>query len=100
MKPELSSVIDTLRRHEGELECIGVRHIAVFGSVARGEQTDRSDIDLMIDVDADMVRSIFDLGGIHQSLCELLDHAVDVSRQDRMRPNVREEAARDAVYAF
>lgn len=100
VKPQLSDVIATLRQHEVELSKIGIRHVAVFGSVARGEQTERSDVDLMVDVDEDVVKTIFDLGGIHQSFCELLGREVDVSRRDRMRAHVQEEAEREAVRAF
>lgn len=100
LKPQLSDVIATLRQHKADLSKIGVLHVAVFGSVARGEQTDESDVDLMIEVDEAVVKSIFDLGGIHQSFCEMLGREVDVSRRDRMRVHVQKEAEREAVLVF
>lgn len=44
-------VIAALRAHETELRRRGVSHVALFGSVARGEATENSDIDLLIELD-------------------------------------------------
>jgi len=43
-------VIATLRAHEEELRRRGVRHAALFGSVARGEAISTSDIDILIEL--------------------------------------------------
>ena len=45
-----SHVLKTLRALEPELRAAGVRHISVFGSVARGEDTATSDVDLALDL--------------------------------------------------
>jgi uncharacterized protein with HEPN domain len=47
------TVIKKLRAHEGELRAEGVSHVFLFGSVARGEQDERSDVDLFYDYDVD-----------------------------------------------
>ena len=44
-------VIEMLRVHRDELRAAGVVHLSVFGSVARGEASERSDVDLMADFD-------------------------------------------------
>jgi predicted nucleotidyltransferase len=41
-------VIAALRAHEGELRAAGVETLSVFGSVARGEQSEKSDLDVAI----------------------------------------------------
>lgn len=48
------SVIQTLRKHEPELKAAGIVHLRLFGSVARGEASDQSDVDLMADLDRSM----------------------------------------------
>lgn len=48
-----SHVLSTLRALEPELREAGVRHISVFGSVARGEDTASSDVDLALDLAPD-----------------------------------------------
>ena len=67
-KPMVTRVLRTLRTHQAELERMGVVHAAIFGSVARGEETPDSDIDIVIEVDPSVVRSIFGYGGIQQAL--------------------------------
>lgn len=52
---ERSRVVDTLRRHAGELRRRGVRRLRVTGSVARGEATPTSDVDLIAEIDRSSV---------------------------------------------
>ena len=51
MRPDLRSVLETLRAHEADLRGMGVSHAAVFGSVARGDAGSGSDIDVMVELD-------------------------------------------------
>ena len=46
---ETQGILLTLRQPAPELQAAGVAHLHVFGSVARGEATDASDIDLLAD---------------------------------------------------
>ena len=43
-------VIATLRAHEAELHRAGIRHLSLFGSVARGDATVDSDVDLVVEL--------------------------------------------------
>ena len=93
-------VIMVLQAHEGELRRRGVRHAALFGSVARNEATPASDIDIMIDLEPDAPVGLFEYVGITQYLADLFPHRVDVANHGRMKALVRPTADRDAVYAF
>jgi hypothetical protein len=73
----------------------GARNVRVFGSLARGENSPSSDIDLLVDKDPD--RSLMDLGGLLMDLQAMLDTRVDVATEKMLRPKVRERAMRDAV---
>jgi len=99
-KPTVSHVLRTLRTHQAELERMGVVHAAIFGSVARGEETPDSDIDIVIEVDPSVVRSIFGYGGIQQALEEWIGRSVDLAGKDRLRPGVAAEAEKDQILAF
>jgi uncharacterized protein len=57
MTAALNEVLRTLRNHESELRHLGVSHAAVFGSVARGEATAGSDIDVLVDA-IDVLRGV------------------------------------------
>lgn len=69
-----------LAEHRQEILALAARHharnVRVFGSVARGEEVERSDIDLLVDMEAD--RSLIDQVRLRRELSELLGVDVDV----------------------
>jgi predicted nucleotidyltransferase len=67
----------------------------VFGSVARGEADDQSDIDLLIDLDAG--RSLFDLGALVMELNESMGRHVDVVTENGIRQRIRDRIVPEAV---
>lgn len=58
----------------------GVRSLSLFGSYARGEATDDSDVDLIVDCGA--VRSAFQMGGLYADLSEGLGKTLDLVTTD------------------
>ena len=93
-------VIATLRCHEQELRQRGVLHAALFGSLARGEATPDSDIDLLIEIAPDAPVGVFEYVGITQYLADLFPSRVDVANRASLKALVRPGAERDAIYAF
>jgi predicted nucleotidyltransferase len=89
------AVLSTLRLTRARLEALGVRHMFLFGSVARDEASDQSDIDIMVDLDEGTggrkpLFSALDVGGIQYALCEILGRPVDlVVRSDALRAGAR-----------
>lgn len=73
----------------------GVLHIRVFGSVARGEATDKSDVDFLVDVGPK--HSAFFPGGLVADLEELLGREVDVVEPAGIYPPLKEAILREAV---
>ena len=67
----------------------------VFGSVARGEADDQSDIDLLVEMEPG--RSLLDLGGLLIDLQDLLGRKVDVATEKGLRERVRERILKQAV---
>ncbi|MBN9307321.1 MAG: hypothetical protein BGO82_08690 [Devosia sp. 67-54] len=94
------AVIDILRRHRPELERLGVRHAALFGSVARGEAGPESDIDIAIDLDVDRHPTVYDYVGMQQYIVGLLDGPVDVVDRAALKAGIRERVAADLIHAF
>jgi uncharacterized protein len=82
------------------LHARGVRHAALFGSVARGEERPDSDLDIMIELDPDAKIGIFKYAGIRRYIAELFADPVDVVDRASLKPHVRPSAENDAVYAF
>jgi uncharacterized protein len=73
----------------------GARNVRVFGSVARGEADDQSDIDFLVDIEPG--RSLLDLGGLLMDLQDLLGQNVDVVTERGLKPRIRERVLHEAV---
>ena len=73
----------------------GASRVRVFGSVARGEATDSSDVDFLVDLEPG--RSLFDLGGLLVDLQDLLQRNVDVVTTHGLRPRVAQRVLADAI---
>ena len=73
----------------------GVRKIRVFGSVARGEADETSDIDFLVELEPG--RTLFDLGGLLMDLRDLLGRDVDVVTEDGLKTRIRTRVLREAV---
>ena len=93
-------VIAKLREHEPELKAAGIVHLRLHGSVARGEASAASDVDLIADFDATKPLSLLDMVGLENRLADLLGVAVDLSPAKMLKEPVREKATREAVLAF
>src|ERR1035441_6965856 len=79
---------------------LGIVHLRLHGSVARGEASAASDVDLIADFDATKPLSVLDMVGLENRLADLLGVAVDLSPAKMLREPVRGKAAREAVLAF
>jgi len=77
---EKMKMMENLKEKREELfkiaEKYGVENIRVFGSVVRGEETPKSDIDFLIRMKKG--KDLFDLGGFQYDATELLGRRVDV----------------------
>lgn len=93
-------VIETLRRHEAELKAAGIVHLRLFGSIARGEASARSDIDLIADFDRSKRLTLYSMAHLENRLSDLLGTKVDLSPAGSMKERVRARALREAVHAF
>lgn len=73
----------------------GARNVRVFGSVARGEADEKSDIDLVVEFEPG--RTLLDHAGLWLELQELLTCKVDVVSERGIKPRIRERVLREAV---
>jgi predicted nucleotidyltransferase len=93
-------VIASLRAHASELRAAGIRHLALFGSVARGEAGADSDIDLAVELDPEAHITLIGLIGLESKLGELLGRRVDLLPEPIHRPRLRANVDRDRRHAF
>ena len=74
------------------------RNVRIFGSVVRGEDTDRSDLDLLVEFDKSP--TIFDLSGFQSDLEEILEVPVEILLEadtPRLKERIRKEIIAEAV---
>ena len=95
-----AEVISKFRNSEAELRARGVRHAALFGSRARGDNRRDSDIDIMVEFAPDAHVTVFDDAGVKDYISWLFDGSVDVIDRDSFKPHPHAQTALDAIYAF
>lgn len=100
MAVKLQQVLDTLRAHEAELRRMGVTRAAIFGSVARGEETNASDVDVLVDLSQDQSIGIFEYSRVRLYLNELLGGTADIANRHTLKPLLRANILREAIDAF
>jgi uncharacterized protein len=93
-------VIATLHAHAAELRQAGIRHVALFGSLARGEATAASDIDLVVELDPAERIGLIRLAGLERRLTELLRRPVDILPEPIEQPRIRANVDRDRQRVF
>jgi len=73
----------------------GAKNVRVFGSVARGEESPESDLDLLVDLERD--RNLLDLSHLILDLQDLLGKKVDVVEPEGLHWYIRDRVLKEAV---
>jgi predicted nucleotidyltransferase len=82
------------------IRSMGATSLYLFGSTARDEAHDASDLDLFVDYDPSSRFNAFDLVGIKQFLEDELGLSVDVTTRDGLHPVLRGDIEQNAVRVF
>ena len=90
---------ELLQERRQEILAIAAKHgaynVRIFGSVARGEADEASDVDVLVELEAG--RSLMDLGGLLMDLQDLLGRNFDVVTERGLKPRIKERVLREAV---
>jgi uncharacterized protein len=95
-----STVIAKLRQNEPELKAAGIIRLSLFGSVARGDASPKSDIDLMAEFDPARQFSLLDMVGLENRLADILGARVDLTSAKSLKEHIRDRVTREAILAF
>ena len=88
-------IIDILQAHRPELRAEGIESLALFGSVARGEERDESDVDLLVEFNRPI--GMFHFLHVRRRLSELLGCDVDLVTRPALRQEMRDDILEEAV---
>jgi len=93
-------MLGRLRELQSALEAQGVRHAALFGSVARGNDVPESDVDIILDFDPERHIGLFQSVDIQQFLESELGRDVDLGTMRSLHLHRRDDTLSELVEAF
>jgi hypothetical protein len=92
-------VLQRLRAHAKALGPFSVKRLAIFGSVARDEAREGSDVDILVEFQPGARVGLFEFVRLQRFLSEILDCPVDLATPDALRNEMREQILREAINA-
>jgi predicted nucleotidyltransferase len=94
-----SEVLQKLSMFQDELKKHSVKDLYLFGSYAREEAGDQSDLDILVEFEPNAEIGFFEFARLRRRLVQLLDLEVDLVTPDAIHPEMREEILREAIHA-
>jgi len=94
-----TEVIKKLVLFKDELKQFSVKDFYLFGSYAREEADEQSDLDILVEFEEGAEVGLFEFARLRRQLCELLGREVDLVTRDAIRPEMKNQILREAVHA-
>ena len=91
--------IRRLQQHEADLKRLGVEHLYLFGSTARGEAGEDSDVDLFFDHEKGKL-GLFELMDVKERATSILGRKADIMTRNSLHPRLRQRIEESAVLVF
>ncbi len=88
-------IFNLLEKHREEIKAFGVLELGIFGSFAREEQTEKSDVDVLVNLERETFR---DYMGLLNFLESLFVRKVDLVMKDTIKPVIRDRILRETQY--
>ena len=90
------NILNELRAQRPALSRLGVRRLGLFGSAARGEATEASDLDFLVEFDRKTFDAYMD---VKELLEKCFQRRVDLVLADAVKPQLRQRILGETVYA-
>lgn len=87
-----------LKEHKKPLSQLGVRTLAIFGSVARNEETKSSDVDILVDFDSK--KGLFAFIDLKDYLEDILNCKVDLVTKKALHPALKKRILQEARHVY
>ena len=92
-------VLRILAENRERLKGFPVKSLAIFGSVARDEASEASDVDVLVEFEPDQPVGLFSFIRLMHCLQEILGCRVDLTTAEGLRSEMREEILKEAIRA-
>ena len=94
-----ADIITELRHRAPDIRALGATSLYLFGSAARGEARDDSDIDLFVDYDPEKF-SFVELIRLRERISQVLGRPADLTTREGLHPLLRPAIEAEAVKVF
>jgi predicted nucleotidyltransferase len=94
------AVLERLNRNQASLQALGLKHMSLFGSTARGEASSLSDVDVAVTLDENAKIDLFRFATISEQVSDLLDARVDMVVEPARSPRMQAEIDRDRLRVY
>jgi len=91
-------ILETIADHREELASLGVKSLSLFGSSARDDAVEESDVDLLVEFSEPV--GLFKFLDVKDSLEEWLRRKVDLVTPDALKRQLRERILAEAVHVL
>ena len=93
-------VIAQLKQHEADIRALGAASLYLYGSHARDEARENSDVDVFVDKDPDRRFGFLEYTGLIIMLEDIFGRSVDVSTRNSLHPVLKDEIEATAIRVF
>ncbi|MBM3763140.1 MAG: nucleotidyltransferase [Acidobacteria bacterium] len=100
MNARLAEALDKLRSSEQQLRSLNALHLAIFGSVARGDASPDSDLDILVELDPARQLGLFEYSRLRLEINALLGGSADIVNKKTLKPLIRPQVERDLIHVF
>jgi predicted nucleotidyltransferase len=91
--------LQTLTENRSKLKRFSVKDLYLFGSVARDEAIDDSDVDILVEFQPNAKIGLFQFARLQRFLSELLECKVDLATPDALHKDLKEDILKEAIHA-
>jgi uncharacterized protein len=93
-------IIAQLKKNRATLQALGLKRMSLFGSTARGEASQESDVDLAVTLDKNAKIDLFRFAAISEQLSLLLNTHVDLVVEPARNPRMQAMIERDRLRVY
>ena len=94
---ERDKILALLKSRKRRLKKFGIHSLSIFGSVARDQARENSDVDILVDFEKPI--GLFEYARLKMYLEEILERPVDLVTPEALRQELREDILREAIRA-